>query len=127
MAITASDTGVGPFTLNAGSHLDLRGGTASLSGTGRVTVTGGHDVLTTLGGKMRQSRIRVLAVDHVTIEVEATPDAPASSYPEIAHRVAHHVKSLVGITTDVVIKAPGEIPRSQGKAVRVRDLRPKGE
>ena len=67
------------------------------------------------------------SLDHVTIEVEATPDAPASSYPEIAHRVAHHVKSLVGITTDVVIKAPGEIPRSQGKAVRVRDLRPKGE
>jgi phenylacetate-CoA ligase len=66
------------------------------------------------------------SLDHVTIEVEATPDAPASSYPEIAHRVAHHVKSLVGITTDVVIKAPGEIPRSQGKAVRVRDLRPKG-
>ena len=42
-----------------------------------------------------------------------------------AHRVAHLVQSLVGITTDVVIKAPGEIPRSQGKAVRVRDLRPK--
>jgi hypothetical protein len=25
----------------------------------------------------------------------------------------------------VVVKKPGEIPRSQGKAVRVRDLRPK--
>ena len=25
------------------------------------------------------------SLDHVTIEVEATPDAPASSYPEIAH------------------------------------------
>ena len=37
--------------------------------TFRVTVNGGHDVLTTLGGKMRQNRIRVLAVDHVTIEV----------------------------------------------------------
>jgi hypothetical protein len=24
-----------------------------------------------------------------------------------------------------VVKLPGEIPRSQGKAVRVRDLRPK--
>ena len=32
-------------------------------------VNGGHDVLTTLGGKMRQNRIRVLAGDHVTIEV----------------------------------------------------------
>jgi len=37
--------------------------------TFRVTVNGGHDVLTTIGGKMRQNRIRVLAGDHVTIEV----------------------------------------------------------
>ena len=43
--------------------------------TFRVTVNGGHDALTavggavTLGGKMRQNRIRVVAGDHVTIEV----------------------------------------------------------
>ena len=37
--------------------------------TFRVAVNGGHDVLTTLGGKMRQNRIRVLAGDKVTIEV----------------------------------------------------------
>jgi len=37
--------------------------------TFRVAVAGGHDVLTTLGGKMRQNRIRVLAGDRVTIEV----------------------------------------------------------
>jgi translation initiation factor IF-1 len=37
--------------------------------TFRVTVNGGHDVLTTLGGKMRQNRIRVLAGDLVKIEV----------------------------------------------------------
>ena len=34
-------------------------------------------------------------------------------------------KALIGINTEVVVKKPGEIPRSQGKAVRVRDLRPK--
>jgi translation initiation factor IF-1 len=37
--------------------------------TFRVVVNGGHDVLTTLGGKMRQFRIRVLAGDQVKIEV----------------------------------------------------------
>ncbi len=37
--------------------------------TFRVKVNGGHDVLTTLGGKMRQHRIRVLAGDYVTVEV----------------------------------------------------------
>jgi translation initiation factor IF-1 len=37
--------------------------------TFRVRVNGGHDVLSTLGGKMRQHRIRVLAGDYVTVEV----------------------------------------------------------
>lgn len=37
--------------------------------TFRVRVNGGHDVLTTLGGKMRQFRIRVLQGDAVKIEV----------------------------------------------------------
>jgi phenylacetate-CoA ligase len=65
------------------------------------------------------------SLDHVTIEVEADPGAQRASYAEIGRSIAHHVKSLVGITTDVVVRQPGEIPRSQGKAVRVRDLRPK--
>ena len=40
-----------------------------LNATFRVRVSGGHDVLTTLGGKMRQFRIRVLQGDQVKIEV----------------------------------------------------------
>jgi phenylacetate-CoA ligase len=57
------------------------------------------------------------SMDELTIEVEGDPDA--------AQRVQHHVKSMIGITAAVVVKKPGEVPRSQGKAVRVRDLRPK--
>lgn len=64
-------------------------------------------------------------LDHVTIEVEAQAGVASEAFPAIARDLAHHVKSLVGITTDVVVKLTGEIPRSQGKAVRVRDLRPK--
>lgn len=37
--------------------------------TFRVTIQGGHDVLATLGGKLRQHRIRILAGDVVRIEV----------------------------------------------------------
>lgn len=37
--------------------------------TFRVTITGGHDVLATLGGKLRQHRIRILAGDTVRLEV----------------------------------------------------------
>jgi phenylacetate-CoA ligase len=64
-------------------------------------------------------------LDHVTLEVEASPGVAACDFDWIAKDVAHHVKSLVGVTVDVLMRNPGEIPRSQGKAVRVRDLRPK--
>jgi len=37
--------------------------------------------------------------------------------------VRQHIKAMVGVSCDVVLKAPGEVPRSQGKAVRVKDLR----
>jgi len=65
-------------------------------------------------------------LDQVTIEVEVEVGVTADKFQAVAHDVAHYVKSLVGITTTVQIKQPGQIPRSQGKAVRVRDLRPKG-
>jgi phenylacetate-CoA ligase len=39
--------------------------------------------------------------------------------------VRYQIKSMVGVTTDVLVKKPGEVPRSQGKAVRVRDERTK--
>ncbi len=64
-------------------------------------------------------------LDQVTIEVETHIGIAADAFPTISRDVAHYIKSMVGITTRVVIKLPGEIPRSQGKAVRVRDLRPK--
>jgi phenylacetate-CoA ligase len=66
------------------------------------------------------------SLDHLTVETEAQPGVDAAVYGAAARQVAHHIKSLIGITADVLVKKPGEIPRSQGKAVRVRDLRPKG-
>jgi phenylacetate-CoA ligase len=66
------------------------------------------------------------ALDVVGIEVELAPDAGEADRLAKAREVAHHIKSMIGVTCDVVIKSPGEVPRSQGKAVRVRDLRQKG-
>jgi len=63
------------------------------------------------------------SLDHVTVEVEAEPGVPEDQFATVAQAVTHRIKSLIGITTDVCVKKPGEIPRSQGKAVRVRDLR----
>ena len=64
------------------------------------------------------------AMDHLTVEVEIAP-ASAAAHPMVAQAVKHHIKSLIGVTAEVTVKNPGEIPRSMGKAVRVRDLRPK--
>ena len=65
------------------------------------------------------------SLDHVGVEVEAQPGIGADGHAALGRDVAHRIKSLVGISTDVAVLPPGTIPRSQGKAVRVRDLRPK--
>ena len=65
------------------------------------------------------------ALDHVSLEVEALPGVDGERHDAMARDVAHAIKSLVGISTDVSVLASGAIPRSTGKAVRVRDLRPK--
>ena len=66
-------------------------------------------------------------LDHLTIEVEMVPNVvpTAEMRRVVGESVRHHVKSIIGVTADVLVKEPGEIPRSMGKAVRVRDLRPK--
>ncbi len=65
------------------------------------------------------------ALDHMTVEVEAAPELGTNENDRKAKagEVRHHIKSLIGVTCNVVIKASGEVPRSQGKAVRVKDLR----
>src|SRR6266498_3159803 len=65
------------------------------------------------------------ALDAMTVEVELASEVPivAAESARKAEEVSHHIKSLIGVTCTVAIKAPGEVPRSQGKAVRVRDLR----
>ena len=59
-------------------------------------------------------------MDELTVEVECSSREQDSS--ATVRDVAHHIKSRVGVTAAVVLKEPGQVPRSQGKAVRVRDL-----
>jgi phenylacetate-CoA ligase len=65
------------------------------------------------------------ALDAMTVEVERTPDTPgdAGSIAAKSAEVQRRLKSLVGVTCTIIVKPPGEVPRSQGKAVRVRDQR----
>lgn len=62
-------------------------------------------------------------MDTLSVEVEANQGLAKDVYADTADAVRHHIKSLVGVTCKVEVKGPGEIPRSQGKAIRVRDLR----
>ena len=68
-------------------------------------------------------------MDAMTVEVElaeaALYDEPFMTNTGAAARA--HIKTMVGVTCDVVLKRPGEVPRSQGKAVRVKDLRQTGK
>ncbi|WP_299438432.1 phenylacetate--CoA ligase family protein [uncultured Rhodospira sp.] len=62
-------------------------------------------------------------MDTLAVEVEAAPDLAAETYVETAARVRHHIKSIIGVTCGVSIVPPGSVPRSEGKAVRVKDVR----
>ena len=65
------------------------------------------------------------ALDCMAIEVEHAPGVPAEHLDHTAQEVALAIKARLGVSCDVVIKAIGDVPRSQGKAVRVKDLRKK--
>jgi phenylacetate-CoA ligase len=64
------------------------------------------------------------ALDAMTVEVELAPGFTGDRFGK-ADEVIHHIKSLIGVSCKVAVKAEGEIPRSQGKAVRVVDRRQK--
>ncbi|TAK48931.1 MAG: phenylacetate--CoA ligase [Xanthobacteraceae bacterium] len=67
------------------------------------------------------------SMDHMTIEVEVAPDTPPTDEfrKQKAGEVRHHIKSTIGVTCGITVKPVGGIPRSEGKAVRVVDLRKK--
>jgi phenylacetate-CoA ligase len=64
------------------------------------------------------------SLDELTVEVEIS--SSSADFAGVAGQVSHHIKSMIGVTATVRVMKTGEVPRSQGKAVRVRDLRPKG-
>jgi phenylacetate-CoA ligase len=67
-------------------------------------------------------------LDTVTLNVEMKPEHATATSAEkgfAASELAHHIKSYIGISTHVEIKAVGTIERSAGKARRVVDRRPR--
>ncbi len=65
-------------------------------------------------------------LDDVTVKVEARQGlADESAATAAARDLRHHIKSFIGISTTVDVMPEGGIERSQGKARRVIDKRPK--
>jgi len=65
-------------------------------------------------------------MDNLAVRVEVAPAHAGEDRTGFAKHLQHRIKSLIGISTAVDVVDPGGIERSQGKAKRVRDLRPKG-
>ncbi|MEP7182261.1 MAG: phenylacetate--CoA ligase PaaK [Betaproteobacteria bacterium] len=65
-------------------------------------------------------------LDEMTVVVERSPGAGSADGEAAGGRLAHHIKSLIGVTAEVRVTAPGGIERSLGKARRIVDKRPKG-
>jgi phenylacetate-CoA ligase len=67
-------------------------------------------------------------LDAITVDVELVAGAPsdATSLAKKADEIRQHLKSTIGLTCTVDVKVPGAVPRSQGKAVRVKDMRKPG-
>jgi len=62
-------------------------------------------------------------MDEVLIHVEARSGVEAAARGEQGRLLCKYVKDVVGISAQTRVASPGELERSAGKAVRVRDLR----
>ena len=66
-------------------------------------------------------------MDNMVVHVEAMPEAAKQSARDYsAKELAHHIKSVVGVSTKITVHDPNAIARSEGKAKRVVDNRPRG-
>jgi len=68
-------------------------------------------------------------LDQLTVRVEAKPevyDLGKEKQAEVGKKIAAHIQGMMGIGVKVDILAPKTITRSEGKALRVIDERPKG-
>lgn len=65
-------------------------------------------------------------LDSLSVKVELKQSSLTLTHEQrcqVCHQLRHRIKSMVGISTDVMIVNCGSIPRSEGKACRVFDLR----
>jgi phenylacetate-CoA ligase len=82
--------------------------------------------VTTLAPHFQIELTRKGRMDHMVVHVEATTGAASETAREAsAAQLSKRIKSTVGITAEIRAREPGAVARSEGKAVRVVDSRPK--
>ena len=64
-------------------------------------------------------------LDELDVLIERRADTPAGMKSLAEQDVERKIKGTIGISARVRVAEPGELPRSQGKAVRVIDKRPR--
>jgi phenylacetate-CoA ligase len=64
-------------------------------------------------------------LDHLKVLVELKPGVDPGTREAAGRELAHHVKSYIGVSAEIAVLDRGDVPRSQGKAVRIVDRRPK--
>ena len=65
-------------------------------------------------------------LDLLTVNVEGSPPLVMQgqeAMDRVAHKAQKDIKDFIGVTAKVVVRRTGELPRSEGKAVRVIDHR----
>lgn len=62
-------------------------------------------------------------LDHLTIDVELADSNANQDITDVAKRLQHKIKSMIGVSSRINVLSQGEIPRSVGKAQRVIDKR----
>jgi phenylacetate-CoA ligase len=66
-------------------------------------------------------------LDEMVVHVEAAPGhADAESRRRLSRELGGRIKQTIGISVAVSVAEPGQVARSQGKAQRIVDNRPKG-
>ena len=68
---------------------------------------------------------RPKSLDEMTILVERAAHAGGADADAAGARLAHLVKSMIGVTAAVAVMGPGGVERSIGKAKRIVDRRPR--
>ena len=62
-------------------------------------------------------------LDEMAVEVESRAALAEAEAADEARHLAERIKQLIGISVSVGVRPPGALPRSTGKASRIKDLR----